>query len=71
LQQTKEKGTTYPLPRLNELLQQAEFSAIRRWLAEKGSDVGELQGRISEGLDSKNLSLGVQTFRFGSEIIQI
>ncbi|MCK5523831.1 MAG: CHAT domain-containing protein [Thiomargarita sp.] len=42
----EEKGTTYPLPRLNELLQQGEFSVLRRWLAEWGVDVGELQGRI-------------------------
>jgi len=48
LRKAKEKGTTYPLPRLNELLQQAEFSALRRWLAEWEVDVGELQGRIDE-----------------------
>jgi hypothetical protein len=49
LQEAKEKGTTYhPLPRLNELLQQGEFSTLRRWLAERKVDVGELQGRIDE-----------------------
>jgi hypothetical protein len=48
LQQAKEKGTTYPLPRLDELLQLAEFSTLRRWLAEWGVEVGELQGRIDE-----------------------
>jgi tetratricopeptide (TPR) repeat protein len=50
LQQAKEKGTTYPLPRLNELLQQPEFSTLRRWLAELGVEVGELQGRVDEVL---------------------
>jgi len=48
--QAKEKGTTYPLPRLNELLQQPEFSTLRRWLAEWGVEVGELQGRVDEVL---------------------
>jgi len=46
LQEAKEKGTTYPLPRVNELLQHAEFSTLRRWLVERGVEVGELQGRI-------------------------
>jgi hypothetical protein len=48
MQQAKEKGTTYPLPRLEELLQLAEFSTLRRWLAEWGVEVGELQGIIDE-----------------------
>jgi tetratricopeptide (TPR) repeat protein len=46
LQEAKEKGTTYPLPRLNELLQHAEFSSLRRWLVERGVEVGELQGVV-------------------------
>ncbi|MDM8557401.1 CHAT domain-containing protein [Candidatus Parabeggiatoa sp. HSG14] len=50
LQEAKEKGTTYPLPRFNELLQLAEFSGLRRWLEERGVDVGELQGRVDEVL---------------------
>jgi len=51
LQEAKEKGTIYPLPRLNELLQQPEFSTLRRWLAEWGVEVGELQGRVDEVLN--------------------
>jgi tetratricopeptide (TPR) repeat protein len=49
----EEKGTTYPLPRLNELLQHAEFSSLRRWLVERGVEVGELQRRV-DGLVEKN-----------------
>jgi len=51
LQEAKEKGTTYPLPRLNELLQQPEFSTLRRWLAERRGEVGELQGVVDEVLN--------------------
>ena len=47
-QEIEEKGTTYPLPHLEELLQLAEFSTLRRWLAEWGVEVGELQGIIDE-----------------------
>jgi hypothetical protein len=43
-----ENQATYPLPRLDELLQLAEFSTLRRWLAEWGVEVGELQGEIDE-----------------------
>jgi len=52
LQEAKEEGTTYPLPRLNELLQHAEFSTLRRWLADWQVEVGELQGRIDGVVES-------------------
>ncbi|MDM8565195.1 tetratricopeptide repeat protein [Candidatus Halobeggiatoa sp. HSG11] len=46
MQQAKEKGTTYPLPKLNELLQLPEFSTLKRWLAERGVNLGELQEKV-------------------------
>ncbi|RKZ50393.1 MAG: hypothetical protein DRR16_16050 [Candidatus Parabeggiatoa sp. nov. 3] len=49
MRQAKEKGTTYPLPRLDALLQHAEFSTLGRWLVERGVEVGELQG-VVDGL---------------------
>ncbi len=36
----------YPLPSLNELLQQPEFSTLKRWLGEWKVNVGELQEQI-------------------------
>ncbi|MDM8567773.1 CHAT domain-containing protein [Candidatus Halobeggiatoa sp. HSG11] len=47
MQEAKEKDTIYPLPKLNELLQLPEFSTLKRWLAEWGVNIGELQ----EGVD--------------------
>jgi len=48
LQQAEEKGTTYLLPHLKELLQHSEFSTLRRWLEERQVEVGELQERVDE-----------------------
>jgi tetratricopeptide (TPR) repeat protein len=56
LQEAKEKGTTYPLPSLKELLQHSEFSSLRRWLDEWQVDVGELQGRIDRILSESGFT---------------
>ncbi|MDM8568298.1 CHAT domain-containing protein, partial [Thiotrichales bacterium HSG1] len=52
MQQAKEKDTIYPLPKLNELLQLPELSSLKRWLAEWGVNIGELQEKV-DGIVNK------------------
>lgn len=39
-------GETYTLPRIPALLARPEFEPLKRWLAERGVDLEELQGRV-------------------------
>lgn len=44
-------GERYELPRLTDLLARPEFEALRETLADRGVDLGELQGEIDRIVD--------------------
>ena len=48
MQESKQQGKRYPLPRVRELLGMAEFSTLNGWLSQWGVDVDGLQGTIDE-----------------------